>query len=187
MRALVRHLPAEAGVDAGESYYRWHINAFQLQAIRDVPDDRWRRMNTEVQPWRKNGRHIVIAANTATYAKLHGCEDWLPNTVTALAKLTDRQLVVRDKEQYQRRPLQKDLDGAHCLVTHGSNAANEAVILGCPVFCRSLLRGGAGRPHRPDKDRSPVYPDRQPWLNSLAYSAVQRDRAARRHAVELIA
>ena len=123
-----------------QSYYRFHLNAFQMERIRDVPDDRWRRMKTEVQPWRKGGRHIVIAANTATYAKLHGCEDWLPNAVTALAKLTDRQLVVRDKEHYQKRPIQKDLEGAHCLVTHGSNAANEAVILGCPVFSTALAR-----------------------------------------------
>lgn len=152
------------------SSYRWHVNAYQMDRIRDVPDDRWKRLNTPVLPWRKGGRHIVIAAPTETYCKLHGCEDWIAKTVTALAKVTDRQLVIRDKEQYRRRPIQKDLEGAHCLVTHGSNAGNEAVILGCPVFvdksCAAALVG------RTDVSQieSPVYPDRQPWLNSLAYS-----------------
>lgn len=161
-------LPQPASMEL--SYYRFHVNAFQMAAIRDVPDDRWRRLGQAVTPWQKGGRHIVIAAPTETYARLHGCETWLSETVTALAKLTDRQLVVRDKEQYRRRPLQKDLAGAHCLVAHGSNAANEAVILGCPVFvhpsCAAALVG------RTDlrQIESPIYPDREPWLRSLAYS-----------------
>src|SRR6185369_6706794 len=114
-------------------------------------------------------RHIVIAAPTETYSKLHGCQDWVTKTVTALAKVTDRQLVIRDKEQYRRRPIQKDLEGAHCLVTHGSNAGNEAVILGCPVFVHPLC--AAALVGKTDLDvEHPVYPDRQPWLNSLAYS-----------------
>lgn len=161
-------LPQPASME--KSYYRWHINAYQMQAIRDVPDDRWKRLKTELQPWKKGGRHIVIAAPTATYSKLHGCENWVAETVTALAKVTDRQLVIRDKEQYRRRPIQKDLDGAHALVTHGSNAGNEAVILGCPVFvdksCAAALVGKTDL----NEIEKPIYPDRQPWANSLAYS-----------------
>lgn len=153
-----------------QSYYRWHVNAFQMEHIRDVPDDRWKRLKTEVQPWKKGGRHIVIAAPTETYSSLHGCENWIAQTVTALAKVTDRQLVIRDKEHYRRRPIQMDLQGAHCLVTHGSNAGNEAVILGCPVFvdktCAAALVGQTDL----NLIEKPVYPDRQPWLNSLAYS-----------------
>lgn len=153
-----------------ESFYRWHVDSFQMESIRDVPDDRWKRAGMEARPWQKGGRHVVIAAPTATYARLHGCENWLAETVAALAKVTDRQLVVRDKEQYRRRPIQKDLVGAHCLVTHGSNAANEAAILGCPVFVdRSCAAALVGKTEIADVER-PVYPDRQPWLNSLAYS-----------------
>ena len=168
MRWFATCLPQPGSME--QSYYRWHVNAYQMKAIRDVPDDRWKRLKTEVQPWKKGGRHIVIAAPTATYSKLHGCENWIAETVTALAKVTDRQLVIRDKEQYRRRPIQKDLDGAHALVTHGSNAGNEAVILGCPVFvhksCAAALVGKTDL----NEIEKPVYPDRQPWLNSLAYS-----------------
>lgn len=168
MRWFATCLPQPASME--QSFYRWHVNAFQMEGIRDVPDDRWKRLRTPVQPWRKGGRHIVIAAPTATYSKLHGCENWIAETVTALAKVTDRQLVIRDKEQFRRRPLQKDLDGAHALVSHGSNAANEAVILGCPVFVdRSCAAALVGRTDLQSIE-SPAYPDRQPWLNSLAYS-----------------
>ena len=161
-------LPQPASMAA--SYYRWHVDSFQMARIRNVPSDRWKRLRTKAQPWQKGGRHIVIAAPTATYAKLHGCENWIAETVTALAKVTDRQLVIRDKEHYRKRPIQKDLKGAHCLVTHGSNAGNEAVILGCPVFvhpsCAASLVGLTDF----RKIEAPIYPDRQPWLNSLAYS-----------------
>ena len=158
-----------------ESQYRFHINAFQMSRIRNVPDDRWKRLNTPVTPWRKGGRHIVIAAPTETYSKMHGCEDWIAKTVTALAKVTDRQLVIRDKEHFRRRPIQKDLDGAHCLVTHGSNAGNEAVILGCPVFVdKSCAAALVGLTDITQIER-PIYPDRGPWLHSLAYSQFRED------------
>jgi hypothetical protein len=168
LRWFATCLPQPENMEA--SFYRWHLNSFQLERLRNVSDDRWKRMQIEVRPWQKGGRHIVIAAPTETYSKLHGCEDWIAKTVTALAKVTDRQLVIRDKEQFRRRPLQTDLDGAHALVTHGSNAANEAVILGCPVFTHASCAAAlVGKTDVNDIER-PVYPDRQPWLNSLAYS-----------------
>lgn len=168
MRWFATCLPQPASM--ADSYYRFHVDAFQMERFRDVPDDRWKRLKTDVRTWQKSGRHIVIAAPTATYARLHGCENWIAETVTALAKVTDRQLVIRDKEQFRRRPLQMDLDGAHCLVTHGSNAANEAIILGCPVFAHpSCAAALVGRTDLNEIER-PAYPDRQPWLNSLAYS-----------------
>lgn len=151
-------------------YYRWHVGSFQLQQIRNVPDDRWRALSTEVLPWRKNGKHIVIAAPTRTYAKFHRCETWIADTIDALARVTDRQLVIRDKEQYIRRPIQKDIEGAHALVTHGSNAAVESVILGCPVVvCPDSAASLVGLTDISQIEK-PVYPDRQPWLNALAYS-----------------
>jgi hypothetical protein len=151
-------------------YYRWHVNGFQLQRIETCPNDRWNSLGlgSDVQPWRKDGKHIVIAAPTRTYSKFHRTEKWIADTIDALARVTDRQLIIRDKES--KRPLQADIAGAHCLVTHGSIAAVESVILGCPVFVhRDSAAGLVGRTDLADIDR-PLYPDRQPWLNALAYS-----------------
>lgn len=149
-------------------YYRWHLNSYQLQKILDVSNDRWQTMNTKVEPWRRGGRHILIAAPSRTYQQFHRIETWLSDTVDALARITDRQLVIRDKES--KRPLQADLADAHCCVTHGSNTAVEAVILGTPVFVHpcsaAALVGRTDLKHI----ETPTYPERQPWLNSLAYS-----------------
>ena len=156
------------GADGG--YYRWHVNGFQMQKIRDVPDDRWRHLNTAMLPWKKGGKHIVVAAPTRTYSAFHETQSWIADTIFALASVTDRQMVIRDKEQVQRRPLQLDLEGAHALVTHGSNAGVEAAILGCPVFVHPDSAAALVGLTDLRQIESPIYPDRQPWLNSLAYS-----------------
>ena len=154
------------GADGG--YYRFHRNSFQLQQIREFPDDRWKAMRTDVLPWQRNGRHIVIAAPTRTYSKFHGTRDWIADTIDALARVTDRQLVIRDKES--KRSLQSDLHGAHALVTHGSIAAVESVILGCPVYVHP--DSAAALVGRTDLSmiEQPTYPERQPFLNTLAYN-----------------
>jgi hypothetical protein len=154
----------------GESggYYRWHTNSYQMQAIRPVPSDRWDALRTPVAPWRERGRHIVIAAPTATYAAFHRLDGWTDRTLDTLSRLTDRQIVIRGKET--ARPLQSDLEGAHALVAHGSIAAVEAVILGCPVFVDPSSAAALVGLTDLKKIERPIYPDRQPWLNALGYS-----------------
>lgn len=163
------------GEDGG--YYRWHVSHYQAQCIRDVPDDRFRALIPgnkvdprilEVTPWRNPGRHIVIAQPTPTYIKSHGIERWTQETLDALSRVTDRQIVIRDKES--KRPLQADLLNAHCLVAHGSIAAVEAVVMGCPVFVHQDSAASLVGLTDLSKIETPIYPERQAWLNSLAYS-----------------
>jgi hypothetical protein len=157
--------------------YRWTVNAYQMRRIRDVPDDRWKALipgqqtdprPVKVLPWQKDGRHIVVAEPSPTYARSHeNCETWTKETLARLAVITKRPIVVRGKES--SRPLQDDLRGAHCLVAHGSMAAVEAVICGCPVFVHSDSAASLVGQTDLTEIESPVYPERQPWLNSLAY------------------
>lgn len=165
-RVFATSLPT--GADGG--YYRFHIGTFQMSAVRGVPGDRWVALKTDTLPWRKGGSHIVIAAPTRTYSKFHDTRDWIADTIDALARVTDRQLVIRDKEHVRNRPLQRDLDGAHALVTHGSIAAVESVILGCPVFVHPDSAAALVGQTNLSMIEKPVYPDRTKWLHSLAYS-----------------
>jgi hypothetical protein len=153
---------------SGSGYYRWEAGAFQMRTIRQVPDDRWERLGIEVKPWAKGGKHIVIAMPTLPYSAFHGTERWTDETVEALNKVTDRPIIIRSKES--KRPLWEELRGAHALVTHGSNAANEAVIFGCPVFAHSSCAASLVGKSDLREIESPIYPDREPWLHSLAYS-----------------
>jgi hypothetical protein len=163
-RVFATWLPrGEAG-----GYYRWALNAYQARTIRDVPDDRWRAMRIDITPWSGGGRHIVVAAPTTTYARFHVIEGWIERTLDELAKHTDRQVVIRCKEA--KRPLQADLNGAHALVAHGSIAAVEAVICGCPVFVHPDSAAALVGLTDLSKIERPVYPDREPWVRSLAYA-----------------
>lgn len=166
-RVFATWLPRAASIDV--SYYRAHLGSFQLQRLMPgAKPDRWEALKIPVAPWKKGGRHIVIAAPTRTYSRFHRTESWIADTIDALARVTDRQLVIRDKES--KRPLQADLDGAHCLVTHGSIAAVESVILGCPVVVdRDSAAALVGRTQISDVEK-PNYADREPWLWSLAHS-----------------
>jgi hypothetical protein len=152
-------------------YYRWHVNAFQMTEIRDVSDDRWRALNlgSEVRSWRKGGRKIVIADTLPDYWDVRGLpRDWSQQMAAYLKTRTDRPIVVRHKES--KLSLVSELQDAHCLVTHGSIAAVESVVMGCPVFVdqesAAALVGRVGF----DDIENPVYPDRYKWLCSLAYN-----------------
>ena len=168
----------DLGVPGG--YYRWTVNDFQMREVRDVSDDRWRALkltewpkapqpwlkNLPV-PWRKSGRHIVAADTGFDYWDLHADRNWTARLVDALKQYTDRPIIVRDKEC--KTPLYEHLKDAHALVTHGSIAAVESVVMGCPVFVHPDSAAALMGQTDFSKIESPVYPERQAWLHSLAY------------------
>jgi hypothetical protein len=160
----------DRGYLARPDHYRWTLNNFQMQEIRDVPDDRWRELmiESQVRPWNKNGKHIVVAHTGPEYWDVFADREWTFRTADYLKTITDRPIIIRDKTSMV--PLYNDIKDAHCLVTHGSIAAVEAVVMGCPVFVdpHSTARL-VGSTNFADIEH-PVYPDRQPWLNSLAYA-----------------
>ncbi len=168
-RVFATSLPTgdQMGIPGG--YYRWHLNGYQMQKIIDVPDDRWNFLKTPITPWQRNPKgHILIACPTPTYEKFHDIAGWTEKTLRRLARITDRQVVTRDKES--KRKLQDDLAGAFIMVSHGSNAAVEGVISGCPVVVDHSSAAALVGLTDLEKIESPIYPDRQPWLNSLAYN-----------------
>jgi hypothetical protein len=158
---------------SGSGYYRWTRNAFQMRTIREVPKDRWLQIDTPTHPWNEGGKHIVIAKPSATYDAFHRTHDWLDKTVAELKRHTDRPLVIREK--LSERSLADELKDAHALVTHQSNAGVEAVILGCPVFVDYGSAAALVGLTDLSKIETPIYPDRKPWLWSLAYSQYSED------------
>lgn len=150
----------------GWCHYRWQLNGYQMTGIDPkASKDRWRMRRQPVQPWRKVGGHIVIAAPSPAYSRFHELDGWWLEKVLEAAHATGRKVIVRQKDT--TRPLARELEGAHCLVTHGSVAAVEAVIMGYPVFVDET--SAAAMVGRTDLDlENPVMPDRTAWLHSLA-------------------
>ena len=170
-RVFATWLPKGSDMGIPGGYYRWHLNAFQMKAVDHVNDDRWQalKLNGSLKPWNRNGNHIVIADTLPDYWHLFSDPEWTKRTAQELKKFTARKIVIRDKES--KVPLEQELKDAHCLVAHGSIAAVESVVMGCPVFVSDISAARfVGRSVLDfHKIETPIYPERQEWLNALAY------------------
>lgn len=174
-------------------YWRVAVDAHhpttRLMEVRR-PHDRFEALGLKVEPWRhatQNG-HIVLAGSSQKYHDFYGMSDptrWAEKLVTALRIHTQREIVYRPKPSWREavpiadttfsqppKQIEDVLRGAHCLVTHGSNACFEAVLAGIPCI---VLGDAVAKPisstsideiHRPklaDQDT------RMQWLANLAY------------------
>lgn len=124
------------------------------------PADRFEKLELGFQPWRKKGDHIVFAGSSQKYHDFYGLTD---PTRYAGKVIKQIQGIIQGMEIiYRPKPSWKDaepihgtvysqapqtildvLDGAHCLVTHGSNACFEAVQMGIPCV---ILGDAVARP-----------------------------------------
>lgn len=168
-RVFATHLPTGSDMGIPGGYYRWHVNCFQMQSVHDVPDDRWKQLRLEnsVKPWNRHGNRIVIADTLPDYWNLFADVDWCRRIATKLRKYTDRPIFIRHKES--KVPLAEELANAHCLLAHGSIAAVESVVMGCPVFVDKMSAAALVGETDFSKVETPVYPEREKWLHSLAY------------------
>lgn len=123
----------------------WHRivkNNLQHGEIIPRPDDRFRQFNKKINPWKKNGSKILVAAPDEKPCKFYGTtkDTWVQQTVETIKKYTDRPVVVRERaakriDRIATDTLQAALDNdVYALVTFNSNAATEAIFHGIPVF-----------------------------------------------------
>lgn len=160
----------------GEGYWRWHRDGFQLAAgALDGPPAAPRRraaLGIRPAPWRKAGDHILVAAPSEAYVRFHGLAEWLPRTLAGLRAATGRPIRVRRKPRPREAAaaLADELAGCHALVTHGSIAAVEAVLLGVPVFVDPVSAAAPVGNTDLAAIETPAMPDRDRWLAALAAS-----------------
>jgi hypothetical protein len=142
------------------TYYRITKNAYQHDGRGAATPDRWRKFNREILPWRKDGSHVLVCPNSATYCALHGfdVQDWLTDVHITLRAHTDREIRLRWK--VDRTPIGFDLVDCWACVVFSSAAALEALIFGVPIFVLAPFAAGA-RLGLSDltKIEAPIYPD----------------------------
>lgn len=138
-----------------------------LTRLLDRPDDRIKALGVVPEPWRKGGRSVLVIPASPYHLDLYGAHGWQERAIDEIRRHTDRPIVVKT---VKREPLQPYLDDAWCVVTYGSVAGVEAALYGVPVFsgpiCPSLPISSGPL----ENIESPLYPDRWPWLSSLAYA-----------------
>lgn len=123
----------------------WHRivkNNLQHGEIIPRPGDRWSQFNIQMEPWKKDGRKILVAAPDEKPCIFYGItkDRWLEETVAKIKEHTDRPVEIRERapnriDRVQNDTLKQALDkDVFALVTFNSNAATEAIMYGIPAF-----------------------------------------------------
>ena len=162
----------------------WHRivkNNLQHDELINRPGDRFAAFKRKFQPWKKDGRKILIAAPDEKPMKFYGIEleEWLTKTTEEIKKYTDRPVEIRKRNKLRLDRLTTDtlqdaLDNdVFALVTFNSNAAVESIFHGIPVFALAPQTAAAPVSLKDlSKIETPYYPDRDKlfeWGCHLAY------------------
>lgn len=143
-------------------YFRLSVDAPQpLAYLQRRPHDAQRRLHLPwtIRPRRSSGRHIIFAGSSEKYCRFHALGDataYADAVIQQLKRDSDRPIVYRPKPSWVAavpiagslfsrppRTLGHELHDAYALVTHGSNAALEAILAGVPCI---VLGDGIARP-----------------------------------------
>lgn len=164
--------------DAGrEKYFRATCNALQAFELLPPAPERFARLGVAMQPWRRDGRHIVVCPQSDEFMRTccnwaGGAVAWLEEVLQTLNAHTDRPIVVRHWQRNKASAaasLGRELKGAWALVTHMSAAANEALVAGVPVFVTGLCAATPMASGALAQIEKPLRPDgRLEWAAGLA-------------------
>lgn len=138
-----------------------------LSPIRLDSPDMARGPTVAMAPWRKSGRHVLLALPGEGFGRSVGLNmpEWIAGARNAIAAHTDRPIRLRPKGF---DGLADDLTDCWAVVTHSSNVAVDAVCAGVPVFV--ALTNPAAPVGNLDLAaiENPAMPDgREEWWRSL--------------------
>ena len=153
---------------------------------KSSPDTRWNMLGVPLRPYSR-GSKVILCGQVPWDASvdMHDHVKWLKQTASQIQKVTDKTVVFRPHPkaplanlygcEFSQKPLEEDLKDAHCVVAWSSNVAVDAVISGVPVFCSvvSAARPVSGSLEVLDIE-NPATPDREAWVNSLAYGQFEK-------------
>jgi len=150
-------------------YFRITKNNYQHAGHGQASPERFYLLNREVQPWRRQGSHILVCPNSAVYFGLHGLnvDEWLIDVREQLAAVTDRP--IRFRWKVTATPIEDDLEDCWAVVVFSSSAAIDALIAGVPVFTLAPFASTVPMGHTDlALIEQPLYPEREQFLWNLA-------------------
>lgn len=162
----------------------------------DPGDENWanirRDYNMDLQPWRNNGNHILIALQRPLGWSMRGVNllQWLDVTFNKIRQHTDRPIRLRwhpgdwknypvglDLSGYGVRlsdpntHITQDLKNCWALVCHNSTPSSVATIEGIPAFITDnpgFCQAGDVANTDLSRIENPIMPDRERWIRKLA-------------------
>jgi hypothetical protein len=179
------------GDNNAEHYWRITKNFLHSPVHYHRPPDRWNRFNKTIEPWKKDGGHILVCPSSPTMNRWYGHTDWVQDTVAKLQQHTDRKIVVREKPRAKGtsgpravelgglKTFEEEAKGAWAVVTSVSMCAIDALCMGIPTFTTQYSPVATCSLTDLSKIETPYYPDFiEPIMWSLAYNQFTPDEIA---------
>jgi len=170
-------------------YFRVTRNALMHDGLGIGDEARLASLGVALAPWRRTGRHIVVATQSETFYRMHlgmGRDDWAERTRREIACHTQRPILVCHKPappwpgQLPHLNFEEVLSGAWAVVTYSSSVAVKALIEGVPVFALGpsmaapMASNDLARIEAPPRPRG-----RWSWLAVLAANQWTREEMRR--------
>lgn len=144
--------------------------------------ERWEALRVDLQPWRTDGAHIVVAPNRSFGRPGYIMPlDWAAQTAKRLRELTKREVRIRPHpgNAAAKKPLAEDLRDAWATIIWASSAGVHSLLAGVPVIAQApawIAMGAAGTDLA--QIESPPMPDRLPAMHKLASAQWTLDEIA---------
>lgn len=197
-----KHVVFENGyLNRQDGYYAMGldgINGNEANAIEGISDERFKKLNIKIKPWNKKGKHILVCAQRGGgYNQMAMPNEWPEEILGKLINKTGMSIKYRPHPERQinldtsnyltdwhnveiidhTQDINEQIKDAFAVVVFTSNAANEALLLGIPVFycgpaisCSHLALQGI------ENIEQPFYPeDREQYFNYLAHRQWHKD------------
>jgi hypothetical protein len=149
---------------------------------KGMPGDRAAKLDEVMQPWRDDGDYVLLCGQVPWDASCD-FEDhvpWLNRAVAEIDRNTHRKIIFRPHPlaripplegcAYSQLDLQDDLEDAWCVVNFNSNSGVDSIMAGIPVFTFDVGSMVYSVSRHDWEIEAPVMPDRQQWLNDIAYA-----------------
>ena len=170
------------------------VNGAAEFGARGQGPDRAQRLGLKLETWRRDGESIVIATqhyNSLQWSGQSSMQQWVQETVATIRQYSNRPIIVRShpramvsvsmpgvilqqpqhiNDTYDCYDFATALDRAWAVVNWNSNPGIEAVMQGVPAFVGETSLAAPVANLDLAQIESPVMPDRQQWLNDLAYT-----------------
>lgn len=157
----------------GKQYWRYTWNIHQAVDYFECPSDRWDALNIPILPWKYNENGpIILCPSPENPSLYYGLRNWVNLTVAEIRKYTDREIIIRDKPKgvLTIDAFQDAIKDAYCVITHTSMAAVEAALFGIPIIVHPQSSAAMVGCTKLSDLNNLRYPDRQSWVNWLAYN-----------------
>ena len=166
-------------------------------ANENVSGERWKKFNIDLKPWKQTGEDIIICGqHTSSHQWRNNppMSQWFDQQITEIRKYTDRPIVIRphprnhvevevgkyknvkmvgprrDKNTYDDTDLTERLKSAWAVVSYSSNPAMTAAMHGIPVYVSQASLSFDVANTTFENINNPSMPDRQRWVNQLAFT-----------------